>query len=752
MNGLEIPFPLHTTLVCTSASIGSQSWSGSFTLGVGDLGSATSIEIDFTFQSGFYAVQFVYNDDSGRIWNAGSVNDEGSITTPSPVSGSKKWYTFSYWYIDGKPGVEYESATVYQVSEVRPSSGNSIVFKAYWEPITIRASFDIDGGDTSKAEVTVHAGSTLSLGYDGKKAGYEFKGWTINGFTISTSSCSVTQEFLTEHCTDGKLQFKAIWGAVGYSIRFDLNGADSPHDYNSFNVDNKVVGDEIAIPSGSDAVKKFQKFQYWSLGNVPYETTEVEITPEMVRFATESGGKYVLTFVMEWTAKDSYTVTYDTNGGSGYPPSDSNRYSVGSSIFLATGSEEMYRDGYQFGGWALDPDSYDVFQTQTFTNVMAVRAEKTGDTLTLYAIWNQQQYKVEYNLDGGFVSSDLKTDVKYGNKFSIPTPFKTGYQFKGWVSNNLSTSARVIIDENPAIWRNGETVIADSFLNLTSTPNATVNLTAVWAESEYIVSYDMNGGEGTLSGGDTKGILNKAFSFPTVSNASKPGYSFSGWSVDRMTVLSTGVFTPEMANAADGNRSVILYAVWTPVEYTIQFRYGDTDSYQTTSAFFNTPVQIETPENVGYKFVGWKSDDVQVGAMFSRDGVIWYSWVNKSDIANGSYFMNLTSQTDGKGIVHLTAVWEKIGYKIIYSANGGTGEVPVDDSIYHVGDPIKLASTESLVGTNGNKIVIGWALESTSTVPLSIDEFVEGLAEKANIANQVTFYAVWIEGSYTVCW
>lgn len=750
VNGLEVPFPLHSTLVCTEARIGSQSWSGSFNLGVNELGSSTSITIYFTFQSGYYSVQFVYNDDSGRIWSAGSVNDSGSITTPSPVSGSKKWYTFSYWYIDGKSDKKYDPATTYPVSEVKPTSGNSIVFKAYWDPITIKVSFDIDGGSIPRPDTTVSTDSSLDLSYGGVKAGYEFKGWMIDDYLISASSCVISQDFLTAHCKDGKIQFKAIWGAVGYSIRFDLNGADSPHDYNSFNADNKVVGSSISIPSGSDAVRAFYTFQYWSLGNVPYETTEFDLTADMVRYAVESDGKYVLTFIMEWTSKSSYTVTYDVNGGSGYPPSDSNRYSVGSSITLASTAENMYRDGYQFGGWALDPESYDVFQTQTFTNQMAVMAEKTNDNLKLYAVWNQQQYKVDYDLDGGFVSSDLRTDIKYGNKFSIPTPFKTGYQFKGWVSNDLTTSARVVIDGNPSIWLNGETAIADSYLNLTSTPNATVKLKAVWTESEYIVSYNLNGGEGTLSGGDTRGVLNKPFTFPTLSGASKPGYTFSGWSLDKMTVLTTNVFTPEMADAADSNSSVMIYAVWTPVEYTIQFRYSETDTYQTTGAFFNTPIQIETPENIGYKFVGWKSDDIKAGAMYSRDGVIWYSWVNKSDVANGSYFMNLTSQTDGKGIVHLTAVWEKIGYKIVYSANGGTGDVPVDDKIYHVGDKIELASTDSLVGTNGNKIILGWALESTSTVPLSIDEFVEGLAEKANIANQVTFYAVWIEGSYKV--
>ena len=750
VNGLEVPFPLHSTLVCTEARIGSQSWSGSFNLGVNELGSSTSITIYFTFQSGYYSVQFVYNDDSGRIWSAGSVNDSGSITTPSPISGSKKWYTFSYWYIDGKPDKKYDPATTYPVSEVKPTGGNSIVFKAYWDPITIKVSFDIDGGSIPRPDMTVSTDSSLDLSYGGVKAGYEFKGWMIDDYLISASSCVISQDFLTAHCKDGKIQFKATWGAVGYSIRFDLNGADSPHDYNSFNADNKVVGSSISVPSGSDAVRAFYTFQYWSLGNVPYETTEFDLTADMVRYAVESDGKYVLTFIMEWTSKSSYTVTYDVNGGSGYPPSDSNRYSVGSSITLASTAENMYRDGYQFGGWALDPESYDVFQTQTFTNQMAVMAEKTNDNLKLYAVWNQQQYKVDYDLDGGFVSSDLRTDIKYGNKFSIPTPFKTGYQFKGWVSNDLTTSARVVIDGNPSIWLNGETAIADSYLNLTSTPNATVKLKAVWTESEYIVSYNLNGGEGTLSGGDTRGVLNKPFTFPTLSGASKPGYTFSGWSLDKMTVLTTNVFTPEMADAADSNSSVMIYAVWTPVEYTIQFRYSETDTYQTTGAFFNTPIQIETPENIGYKFVGWKSDDIKAGAMYSRDGVIWYSWVNKSDVANGSYFMNLTSQTDGKGIVHLTAVWEKIGYKIVYSANGGTGDVPVDDKIYHVGDKIELALTDSLVGTNGNKIILGWALESTSTVPLSIDEFVEGLAEKANIANQVTFYAVWIEGSYKV--
>ena len=102
------------------------------------------------------------------------------------------------------------------------------------------------------------------------------------------------------------------------------------------------------------------------------------------------------------------------------------------------------------------------------------------------------------------------------------------------------------------------------------------------------------------------------------------------------------------------------------------------------------------------------------------------------------------------GVVHITASWTPIDYRIVYSANGGAGEPPVDSNIYHVGDKIELKPITGLEGTWGNKIILGWSHDPTSSTPIAIDTFVEALAEKANIANTVTIYAIWAEGSYKV--
>ena len=73
----------------------------------------------------------------------------------------------------------------------------------------------------------------------------------------------------------------------------------------------------------------------------------------------------------------TYTVTYSANSttATGTAPTDSNSYTSGATVTVATGDGTLVNTGYTFGGWSLSP-----------TGAAIASFTITGDT-TLYAVW-----------------------------------------------------------------------------------------------------------------------------------------------------------------------------------------------------------------------------------------------------------------------------------------------------------------------------------------------------------------------------
>ncbi|MBQ7821677.1 MAG: InlB B-repeat-containing protein, partial [Clostridia bacterium] len=83
------------------------------------------------------------------------------------------------------------------------------------------------------------------------------------------------------------------------------------------------------------------------------------------------------TLYAAWTA-DTYTVTYDANGGSGAPASQTKTHDVN----LTLSSAEPTRDGYIFKGWSTNANGSVEYATG---------AVYTSDSdVTLYAVWEEE--------------------------------------------------------------------------------------------------------------------------------------------------------------------------------------------------------------------------------------------------------------------------------------------------------------------------------------------------------------------------
>ena len=190
---------------------------------------------------------------------------------------------------------------------------------------------------------------------------------------------------------------------------------------------------------------------------------------------------------------------------------------------------------------------------------------------------------------------------------------ETGYTLLGW-----ATSSSGIVE-----YELGETIPK-------YTMTEGLELYAVWEKNEYVVSFSNNGGTGNILDINVK--YDEITDLPDANGFTKVGYQFVGWSrnsdeaqfttVNNQSEISasgiyfnraTGRFV--VYNLATGNTDdnhVILYAIWTPIKYSVTLSYAETaeqekplgelayDSDYTIQAFSSLGWR-----NQGYEFVGW---------------------------------------------------------------------------------------------------------------------------------------------------
>ena len=770
VKGVKIILPSVKDYVLSEVSVGSSKLSitdGSVTITQDYFVLNDSITVLFTFEQGKYLVKFEFKDDEGHTSQRTGTVEAGSGDAisfsypPYPKDG----YTFEGWACGGftvsaadiAKGSGIVSFTEDVLQRIGAVSDMTLNFEAQWTPNTYDVVLDLSSGEFKGDEPEVNwvMDKPISGLVEPFRTGYVFVGWALVAGSVGDDArvwvengTVLSRELLSVFCSDDTLYLEAIWQNDSYQLLFDNNGASGGSNISPIIV---TFGDSFTMPDHNTNSKANYTYAGWMVvgdSRLFNDNTSVVLDESLAVIGDSGNGK--ITFKMNWVSTDYY-VTYNLNGGHGVTLANSGPYNIDSD-FIPENPTGLVRDGYSFSGWAFTFDAVTAYAfSGKFDSNMAFYAESsTSKTVTLYAVWAQLQYKIEYNLDSGVSGNYSPTKAFYGKTVTISNPSKVGYSFAGWTATGLTSDAQYVAGDGFVVWSDGS-VAADSteFKNLTYVQNGVVKLTATWSKATYRVQYDLNGGTGTISGGSTTGSVGDSFTFPTISSASKVGHEFSGWSTDGIAVLKESIFTSAMAARADENGVVTLKAVWTPISYNVEFRYMEGDTYTSTKGYFGVSLQIGEPERVGYEFIGWTSTDVKSPeALYSPDGVVWYSWPTGSDPADGCYLMSLC--TVKNGTVHLTASWKAVDYRIAYSANGGAGTPPTDSKTYKVGDPLELAPITDLEGTWGNKIILGWSTDQTATVPLSLDTFVEGMAEKANLANIVTLYAVWIEGSYVV--
>lgn len=132
----------------------------------------------------------------------------------------------------------------------------------------------------------------------------------------------------------------------------------------------------------------------------------------------------------------SYTVSFNANGGSGAPSSQTKYY--GTTLTLS--STKPTRTGYTFQGWST---------SATGSVVYSAGGSYTANASdTLYAVWKATTFTVTFDANGGSGAPSPQTKT-YGVGLPIPppNPERDKYTFLGWSTSKTATAASFTVGD-----------------------------------------------------------------------------------------------------------------------------------------------------------------------------------------------------------------------------------------------------------------------------------------------------------------
>lgn len=267
----------------------------------------------------------------------------------------------------------------------------------------------------------------------------------------------------------------------------------------------------------------------------------------------------------------------------------------------------------------------------------------------------------------------------------------------------------------------------------------------------YTVTYNNNGGEGTIS--DQYKDHGVSATLNAGTNFSRTGYTLSRWDTN-----SSGTGTSyDLSGSYTGNADLNLFAVWTPNPYTITLNNQSATSagstsisvtYNANTNLTGTPA-ITVPTKTGYTFGGYYTG-------IGGEG-------NQIIAANGNVNASVDGFTDASknwiyanGIT-LYAKWTANTISLTLSKNGVTG---TDGSASVIYDDTELESiTSHATNSDANYHLVGYYAEAgTSTKVLESNgafaaSTVSGYitdGKWSRTTDPTTLYAKWAMTTYTV--
>ena len=515
---------------------------------------------------------------------------------------TKTGYTFEGWFDNNA-----FDGDVYVA--INPNLMSDLTLFAKFTVNEYTITFDEAGG-TNVDSITQDFATSVTKPTDPTKVGHTFQGWLLEGQAYVFSTMPV----------DGA-NLVASWQVNAYAVTLNVNGGDALTTTN-FNVN---YDDSLSLVTPTRAGYQFNG---WSDG------TEIWTSGDDMP-------ANALSLTAQWSLSN-YPITYVMDRGFNNEANPSTYTILTPNITLLAPDKE----GHTFNGWFADAAF-----TQPST---AVFQGSTGEK-TFYAKWTINTYTVTLDVNSGDALTETLFTYNFAATLALPTPTRLGFDFDGWETTegvgygsgnimpatNLSLVAQwdqkiyqVIyytfeadIDNSeklPAVsnYTLGQTVTQQSVSNPgyifngwfdSKTDAAFVfgftmtdvsepyTLYGKWTPIVYTVTYVL--GDNSVTNPDVNPeTFTVEDSIPLVA-PDRPGYSFSGWQSDSVTVSTVGGAITD----------ITLTAQWALLRYTVTYNTaGGTNNFDNPRDFnVEESFTLLPAVRLGYTFGGWKNQDNQ---------------------------------------------------------------------------------------------------------------------------------------------
>ena len=380
---------------------------------------------------------------------------------------------------------------------------------------TYTVTFDTNGGG-KVIEQKIKKGEMVVKPNDPIKEGYIFIEWDYKG-TIFDFTTKVDKDIVLE----------AVWkqkekGKETYVVKFDTDGGST--------ISNQIINKGETIKKPNDPTKEGYKFVNWYNKDTIYNFSlkvykdlvltakweKVEEKPEETKKPTTNTPKPSTA-----PTKKEYTITFDSNGGSGI------QSKIVTEGIKVSKPNEPKRNGYKFICWTLNGNEYDFNKT-------------VNQNITLVAKWEKivkKVYTIKFNSNGG--SNINEQVVDEGNKVSKPNnPTRNGYKYVGWTLEGKE-------------------------YDFNSSVNRDITLVAKWEEiikNKYTIKFNSNGGSNI-----NDQVVEEGSKVSKPSNPIRNGYKFICWTLNG----SEYDFNKTV------NQNITLVAKWTQKNYTVKVSIVD---------------------------------------------------------------------------------------------------------------------------------------------------------------------------------
>ena len=504
----------------------------------------------------------------------------GSFLLTTAYSGNNKAMTITYY--SGYSNIPTNSMT----ATVRTKVAGGTYGDSFNSPttVTVQTRYLSDNGtsNTQSANVSTTAKTASKADVTTGEVNYSYTAlaadaqWQFDGWGTSNSTVSSTDA--TYQIAAGSAESKTAKTIYAFFTRKPLLTV------------NKGTNGSSASGTASNNAKT--SWNITATPNTGYSFSTWTTTSGNVTYGTQTSASTTATISADATITATYTenltsitITTDGHGTITTPISLSNPYNLG--VTTMQSIDATPSTGYVWNTWTISGNA--ALNSAATTKSNKAKGNGTaGGTGTITATFTPITYTVTYNANGGTGSTANSSHTYDAAKALTTNGFsKTGYTFSGWATTQTNADAGTIAYTN-----------SQSVSNLSSTQGATVTLYAVWTPNKYTVSFNANGGTGSMS--------NQGFDYGVeeslqTNTFTKDGYHFDGWAEaeDGDVVYEDGADGCRISST-DG-ATVTLYAHWTKSVLT-----GITFAPTTAAGHVRvTATPVITPEPTGTTKICW---------------------------------------------------------------------------------------------------------------------------------------------------